>query len=188
MCLASAGFLPQLLNVRQTSRCMILANNPSSSVLSGVCFSRTSSLQYLLQWNVPSQVCFNLSPVSTSRKHSMCLTQQNFIQHNWLSKEPLSFHFSSPRAYDLASHRFLAQKMVRSMHGILWNRTEIYLVSDWLLLYIKATVHHWKHLASPVVIITFIVHSFVKTDDYFCLLLTCTARNLRSIFELNAIG
>ena len=36
-----------------------------------------------------------LSPVSASGKHSfMCLPQQNIIQYNWLSKNPLSFHFT----------------------------------------------------------------------------------------------
>jgi hypothetical protein len=42
-------------------------------------------------------VYLSLSPVSTSGKHSsMCFPQQNTIQHNWLSEEPLSFHFNVP--------------------------------------------------------------------------------------------
>ena len=96
-CISLYGVLTnvaQLCNVRQTNTCVLLAKNPSSHVLSRACFSRTSSLLCLLQWNVPSRVCLSLSPVSTSGKHSfMCLPQQNTIQHNWLSKEPLSFHF-----------------------------------------------------------------------------------------------
>jgi hypothetical protein len=70
----------QLHNVWWTNTCVLLAMNPSSSVLSHACFSRTSSLLCLLQWNVPSRVCLSLSPVSTSGKHSfMCLPQQNPI-------------------------------------------------------------------------------------------------------------
>ena len=43
-----------------------------------VCFSRTSSLLCLLQLNIPSRVCPSKTP------------------SNRLSKEPLSFHFTSP--------------------------------------------------------------------------------------------
>ena len=75
--------------------CFVLyasAKNLSSCVLSCACFSRTSSLLCPLQWNVHSQVCLNLPPVSTSGKHSfMSLPQQNTIQHNWLSKEHFTF-------------------------------------------------------------------------------------------------
>jgi len=50
----------------------------------------------LLQQNVPSWVCLSLPPVSTWGKHSfMCLPWQNIFQHNWLSKELLSFYFMS---------------------------------------------------------------------------------------------
>jgi hypothetical protein len=84
----------QLCNVRQINTCMSLVKNPSSRVLSHACFSRTSSLLYLLQQNVPSQVCLSPSPVSTFLKHSfMCLLQQHTIQHNRLSTGPLSFYF-----------------------------------------------------------------------------------------------
>jgi hypothetical protein len=77
----------QLHNVRWTDTCMSLAKNPSSSVLSRVCFSRTSSLLCLLQWNVPSRVCLSLLPVSTSGKPSFtCLFQQNTIQNKWLQR------------------------------------------------------------------------------------------------------
>ena len=66
----------------------------SSRVLSHACLSRTPFLLCLLQPNVPSWVCLSLSPVSTSGKHSFrCIPQQNTIQHNWISKEPSSFHF-----------------------------------------------------------------------------------------------
>ena len=83
----------QLHSVRQTNTCLSLAKNPSSSVLSRARFSRTSFHLCLLQWNVSSWVCISLSPVSTSGNHSFtCLSQENSIQHNWLSKEPLSFH------------------------------------------------------------------------------------------------
>ena len=96
-CLSLYGiptYAAKLCNVRWTNTCVSLVKNPSSCVLSCACFSRTSSLLCLLQWNVPSWVCLSLSPVSTSGKHSFtCLPQQNTIQHNWLSKEPLSFHF-----------------------------------------------------------------------------------------------
>jgi hypothetical protein len=69
----------QLHSVRGINAYMSLAKNPSTHALSHACFSR----------NI-------LSPVSASGKHSfMCLLQQNTIQHNGLSKEPLSFHFSS---------------------------------------------------------------------------------------------
>jgi hypothetical protein len=84
----------QLHNVRWTNTCVFLAKSPSSRVLSHACFSRISFLFYLFWWNISLRVCLSLSPVSTSEKHSfMCLPQQNTIQHNWLSKEPLSFHF-----------------------------------------------------------------------------------------------
>ena len=39
----------QLHSIRQTNTCVSLAKNPSSRVLSHVCFSRTSTLLYLLQ-------------------------------------------------------------------------------------------------------------------------------------------
>ena len=85
----------QLHNVRWTNTCVLLAKSPSSRVLSHACFSRTSSLLCLLQLNIPSWVCLSLSSVSTSGKHCFtCLPQQNTIQHSWLSKEPLNFHFS----------------------------------------------------------------------------------------------
>ena len=74
---------------------VFLGKNPSSRVLSCVCFSRTFSLQCLLHLNVPSWVCLSLSPVSTSANPSfVCLPQINTIQHTWLSKEPLSSHFT----------------------------------------------------------------------------------------------
>ena len=85
----------QLRSIRWNNMCMSLAKNPSSCVLSHACFSRTSFLLCLLQQNIPSWVCLSLSPVSTSGKHFFtCLPQQNTIQHNWLSKEPSSFHFT----------------------------------------------------------------------------------------------
>jgi hypothetical protein len=85
----------QVHNVRWANICVSLAKNPSSGVLSHGFFSRTSSLLCLLQWKVPLPACLSLTPESTSENHSfMCLPQQNSIQHNWLSKEPLSFHFT----------------------------------------------------------------------------------------------
>ena len=108
MCLALALILSQHLHglstnaaqlhsVKRTNACMFLAENPSLCVLSRACFSRTSFLLCLLQLNIPSWVWLSFLPVSTSGKHSfMCLPQQNSIQHNWLSKEPLHFHFSFP--------------------------------------------------------------------------------------------
>ena len=65
-----------------------------------VCFSRTSSLLCLLQPNIPSWVCLSLSPMSTSGKHTfVCLPQQNPIEHNWLSREPLNSHFTHMHTY-----------------------------------------------------------------------------------------
>jgi hypothetical protein len=84
-----------LHNVRRTDTQVSLVRNPSPCVLSHGCFSRTSSLLCLRQWNIPSRLSLSLSPVSTSGKHSfMSLPQQNTIQHISLSKEPLNFHFS----------------------------------------------------------------------------------------------
>jgi hypothetical protein len=60
----------QLHNIRQTNTRVSLAKNPSSSVLSHACLSRTSFLPCLLQLNVPSWICLSLLPVSTSAKHS----------------------------------------------------------------------------------------------------------------------
>jgi hypothetical protein len=54
----------QLYNGRRTNTCVLLAKNRSSRA----CFSRTSTLPCLLQWNIPSWVCLSLSPVSTSAK------------------------------------------------------------------------------------------------------------------------
>ena len=67
----------QLHSVRQTNTCVSLAKNPSSHVLSRACFSRTSSLLCLLQWNVPSRVCLSLSPVSTSGIFHLYPLQEN---------------------------------------------------------------------------------------------------------------
>jgi hypothetical protein len=71
----------QLCKVSQTNTCLLLATNSLSRVLSHACFSRTSSLLYLLQQNVPSLFCLSLSPVSIVMKHPfMCLSQQNAIR------------------------------------------------------------------------------------------------------------
>ena len=86
----------QLCNVRWTNTCVSLAKNPSSRVLSCACFSRTSSLLCLLQWNVPSWVCLSLSPVSTSGQQSF-LHNTPVPQHNWL-QEPLHLLFTPPYA------------------------------------------------------------------------------------------
>jgi hypothetical protein len=68
-------------SVRWTNSCALLAKNPSSRALSCASFSRTSSLLYLLQWNIPSLVCLSHSPVSTLTKCSFtCSPQQNTIQ------------------------------------------------------------------------------------------------------------
>ena len=56
-----------------------LVKNTSSRVFSHACFSKTSFHFCLLQENTPSRVC---------------PPQQNTIQHNWLSREPWSFHFT----------------------------------------------------------------------------------------------
>ena len=106
--------------ITQISTCVSLAKNPLSCVLSHVCFSRTSSLLYLLQWNVPSQVCLSLSPVSTSGKHSFtCLPQQNTIWHNWISKEPLSLYFKVEQPSQQFQRRLpqTAQQANRERHG-----------------------------------------------------------------------
>lgn len=88
----------QLCNVRRTNTCVLLAKNPSSRVLSHACFSRTSSLLCLPQLNISSRVCLSLQPVSTSAKCFFTyLSQQNTIQHNRISKGPLSFHFKEGR-------------------------------------------------------------------------------------------
>jgi hypothetical protein len=85
----------QLHNVRWTNTCTLLAKYLSSCFLSHACLSRTSSFLCMLCWKLPSQVCISLSPVSTSAKCTfMCLTQQNKIQHSWLSIEALGFHFT----------------------------------------------------------------------------------------------
>lgn len=73
-----------------------LANNPPSRVLLSTCFRGASFLLCLLHWIVSSQACLSLSPPSISGKHSAtCLPQENTIQQDWLSKEPLSFHFKT---------------------------------------------------------------------------------------------
>jgi hypothetical protein len=80
---------------REDYTCVFLTKNPSSCVLSHACFSRTSFLLCLLQWSILSWVCLSLSLVFTSGKqYFTCLPQQNTIQHNQLSKELLSFHFT----------------------------------------------------------------------------------------------
>jgi len=56
---------------------------------------RTSFYLCLSQLNIPSPVCLSLSPVPTSEKHSFTWFSQQNTWHNWLSKEPLSFHFRS---------------------------------------------------------------------------------------------
>jgi hypothetical protein len=56
---------------------VVLVKNLSSCVLSCACFSRTSFHLCLLQPNVTSWICLNLSLVSSSGKHSFsCLSQQ----------------------------------------------------------------------------------------------------------------
>lgn len=70
----------QLHNVRWTNTYVFLTKNPSSRILSRACFSKTFFLLCLLQRNIPSRVCFSLSPLSTLRKDSfMCLSQRNTI-------------------------------------------------------------------------------------------------------------
>ena len=63
----------QLHNARQINTCVSPGKNPSSRVLSCACFSRTSSLQCLLQRKVPSQVSESFTPMSTLRKRPSCV-------------------------------------------------------------------------------------------------------------------
>jgi hypothetical protein len=85
----------QLHSVSQTNMCALLTKNPSSRVLSCACFSRACFHLCLLQLNDPSRICLSLSSVSIPEKHSFtCLPHQNTYQHNWLSKEPLSFYLT----------------------------------------------------------------------------------------------
>jgi hypothetical protein len=88
----------------KVDQCMwSLSEESFITCLSHACFSRTSSVLCLLQSNIASQDCLSLLPVSTSGKHSfMCLPQQ----HNWLSKEPLSFHFTVSSSTHLPTHLF----------------------------------------------------------------------------------
>jgi hypothetical protein len=64
-CLWNLNMWSSVRDVRWTNTRMSLAKNPSSRVLSRAFVSRTS-----FQWNIPSQVCLSLSPVSTLGKHS----------------------------------------------------------------------------------------------------------------------
>ena len=107
----------KLCSVRWANTCMSLAKTPSSRVLSRACFSRTSLRLCLLQPNVPSRVCLSLSPVPTSGNHSFtCLPQQNTIQHNGVSKEPLSFHFTLPvLLIRLCGRAWLCEQLARPM-------------------------------------------------------------------------
>ena len=96
MCVSLCGVLTngaQLHNVRRVNTCVSLLKNPSSNVLSCACFSRTSFHLYLLQKNVPLQVCvskaFNCVCFSRLFLHMFDPAKH----HPILYKVPLSFHF-----------------------------------------------------------------------------------------------
>ena len=65
----------QIQNVRWSNTYVLVAKNFFlSCILLCVCFWRTSSLLYLLQWNIPSQACLSLAYLGPS--------------HVWPSKTP----------------------------------------------------------------------------------------------------
>jgi hypothetical protein len=71
--------------------------------------------------NIPSWVCLSLSPVSASGEHSFpCSSQQNTIQHNGLSKDPLSFHFM-PLTLGFSFSNFMASGSVLFHPYWLWR-------------------------------------------------------------------